>query len=256
MIIFTDLDNTLIYSYKHDIGTAKRKVELYQGREISFVTEHTFALLKELKEKTLIVPTTTRTIEQYERIDFGLGEFKYALAANGGILLIDGKSDDKWYKDSLKEIEESADELNRSLEILDKDSRRTFELRFINDLFVFTKCDEPDSVADELKNVLDTELVDVFSNGVKVYVLPKKLNKGRAIERFMEFMNEKDSIAAGDSEFDISMLKTAGVGIAPSGFGARFGVATEECGIVEMPSGRLFSEGLAEYLFRSCKKQL
>ena len=37
-IFFTDLDNTLIYSYKRDIGDAKRCVEVYQGREISFMT--------------------------------------------------------------------------------------------------------------------------------------------------------------------------------------------------------------------------
>ena len=37
-ILFTDLDNTLIYSYKHAIGSAKRCAEIYQGREISFLT--------------------------------------------------------------------------------------------------------------------------------------------------------------------------------------------------------------------------
>ena len=37
-IFFTDLDNTLIYSYRRDIGRDKVCVELYQGREISFVT--------------------------------------------------------------------------------------------------------------------------------------------------------------------------------------------------------------------------
>ena len=43
MIAFhTDLDNTLIYSYKHDIGPQKRNVELYQGREISYITEETY----------------------------------------------------------------------------------------------------------------------------------------------------------------------------------------------------------------------
>ena len=48
MIAFhTDLDNTLIYSYKHDIGPQKRNVELYQGREISYITEETYHLLPE-----------------------------------------------------------------------------------------------------------------------------------------------------------------------------------------------------------------
>ena len=45
-ILCTDLDNTIIYSYKHDIGNEKMNVELYKEREISFISNHTFELLK------------------------------------------------------------------------------------------------------------------------------------------------------------------------------------------------------------------
>ena len=41
---FTDLDNTLIYSYKHEIGEQKKSVELYQGRWISYMTNETESL--------------------------------------------------------------------------------------------------------------------------------------------------------------------------------------------------------------------
>ena len=79
MIVFhTDLDNTIIYSYKHDIGMRKRNVEFYQGREISYITEETYRLLQQVKNEMLIVPTTTRTLEQYQRIDLGIGQFPYA----------------------------------------------------------------------------------------------------------------------------------------------------------------------------------
>ena len=102
MIAFhTDLDNTLIYSYKHDIGPQKRNVELYQGREISYITEETYHLLQLVKNEMLIVPTTTRTLEQYQRIDLGIGPFPYALVCNGGVLLVNGVPDEAWYQDSL-----------------------------------------------------------------------------------------------------------------------------------------------------------
>lgn len=67
-IVHTDLDNTLIYSYKHEIGGPKTCVEIYQGREISFMTETSHRLLGQLCSKpgVLVVPTTTRTLEQYE----------------------------------------------------------------------------------------------------------------------------------------------------------------------------------------------
>jgi len=43
MVVFnTDLDNTMIFSYKHDIGPEKRNVEIYEGREISFITQRQY----------------------------------------------------------------------------------------------------------------------------------------------------------------------------------------------------------------------
>ena len=81
-----DLDNTIIYSYKHDIGNEKINVEIYQGREISFITKKTQELLLMAKEKYMLIPTSTRTVGQYERIDLGIGAFPYALVCNGGIL--------------------------------------------------------------------------------------------------------------------------------------------------------------------------
>ena len=148
MIIFhTDLDNTIIYSYKHDIGESKQCVELYQGREISFITHRTHQLLEQVKKQVVIVPTTTRTTEQYQRINLDVGEFSYALVCNGGVLLADGKEDKDWYRESLERIKGSTKELHKALELLESDKRRTFELRFIRELFVFTKCEEPESVS-------------------------------------------------------------------------------------------------------------
>ena len=93
-IVHTDLDNTLIYSYKHEIGGPKTCVEIYQGREISFMTETSHRLLGQLCSKpgVLVVPTTTRTLEQYQRIDLGIGVPEYALVCNGGVLLHQGRS--------------------------------------------------------------------------------------------------------------------------------------------------------------------
>ena len=90
----------MIFSYRHEIGKDKRCVEIYQGREISFVTEKTYGLLKKLKEKALFVPVTTRTVEQYRRIDLGVGTLPYALVCNGGVLLANGQEDESWYLES------------------------------------------------------------------------------------------------------------------------------------------------------------
>ena len=216
MIVFTtDLDNTMIFSYKHDIGEGRVCAEVYQGREISFVTPRTAGLLKEVNDAVLLVPTTTRTLEQYNRIDLGIGVPKLAMVCNGGVLLENGVENDDWYKESLRLTEGAREQIHLSEKLLDKDERRTFEVRNIRDLFVFTKCDDPEISVEALKKSLDTDIVDVFNNGVKVYVVPKALSKGRAIERLREKLSADIMIAAGDSEFDITMLNACDIPIAP-----------------------------------------
>lgn len=243
VVLHTDLDNTIIYSYKHEIGPAKRNVELYQGREVSFITERTYELLQQVRKEMLVVPTSTRSIEQYQRIDLGVGPFPYALVCNGGILLADGKRDDVWYQASLGLIGQSESVLQKALCLLEEDSRRKFELRFIERLFVFTKCGEPQRVVEDLRAALHTELVDVFHNGEKVYVVPRALNKGKAVQRFREYIHADFVVAAGDSEFDISMLEEADVGLAPHGFAEEFAV---DFTVREMDGRKVFAESLLQ----------
>ncbi len=246
MVVFNvDMDNTLIYSYKHDIGENKRCAEIYEGREISFMTLKTSKLLLELAQKVLIVPTTTRTREQYERIDLGLGELPYALVCNGGVLIKDGVEDEGWYAGSKELIAESEAELARGIELLEADEDRCFEVRFIRELFLFSKSNQPQATIQRLAEKLDTSLVDVFHNGIKVYVVPKKLSKGNALKRFQKQMQAEQTIAAGDSEFDISMLQCADVAIAP----AALEVGEKTTGeLVKIGETELFSEGMLEYL--------
>ena len=229
MIAFhTDLDNTLIYSYKHDIGPQKRNVELYQGREISYITEETYHLLQLVKNEMLIVPTTTRTLEQYQRIDLGIGPFPYALVCNGGVLLVNGVPDEAWYQDSLHLVSDSREEMNLAMELLEREPRRKFELRYIEKLFIFT-------------------------NGEKVYVVPQTLNKGTAVDRLREKLKPEFVIAAGDSTFDIPMLSTADRGLVPSGFTQKYEIPKTSGArkkIDEMTSKKIFSDGLLEKVLK------
>lgn len=246
-IFHVDLDNTLIYSYKKEIGNPKRNVEIYQGREISFITEKTYRLLLELKKHVCIVPTTTRTMEQYSRIDLGIGRIQYALVCNGGVLLVDGQQDPAWYRQSLEMAEESREELEHAMRYLKQEPDRTFELRYIQKLFVFTKCRFSQDVVRHLKEELHPRLTDVLCNGEKVYVVPKKLNKGTAVDRFRAYIGAGRVFAAGDSEFDMPMLEQADLAVAPAEWA--------ECGRADllrnrsvqvMPGRSLFSEELLE----------
>lgn len=215
MIIFhCDLDNTLIYSYKRDIGAHKTCVEMYQQREISYMTHQAMELLSKLREKVLLVPTTTRTAQQYHRIDLGYKP-PYALVCNGGVLLHEGAVVEDWYAQSLALVAEARPAMLTGMELLQQDQNRSFELRWIEHLFVFTKSDKPEETVAYLREKLPGETVEVLQNGTKIYIVPRALSKGVAVERFRRRMNPQVVFAAGDSEFDIPMLCASDYAYAP-----------------------------------------
>ncbi|WP_252198114.1 HAD hydrolase family protein [Clostridium sp. MCC353] len=247
MIFNSDLDNTLIYSYKHNIGEDKVCVEIYQGRDISFMTGKSYELLKMVREKTIFVPTTTRTIEQYNRIDLGTGAPPFALVCNGGVLLADGVEDESWYQESLDLTADSGNELEKAARLLKQDPDRSFEVRNVRNLFLFTKSEKPEMSIKRLSAVLDMDLVDVFNNGLKVYVVPKRLDKGTAVKRLKKMLHEGRVIAAGDSEFDVPMLKAADYAIAPEKLAERFALGDE---VIRLREGIVFSDGVLEFILR------
>lgn len=260
-VFHTDLDNTLVYSYKHqmDIVGEKKWVENYQGREIAFMTKYSYEVLHRLHDKLLIVPTTTRTMEQFKRFHFGI-DFEYVLTCNGGVLLKKGRQVESWYKESLNLVADCIMESKKAIALLQEDKNRTMEIRWIEELFVFTKSSRPERTMEYLRNELDGTKVDVINAGVKIYVVPKRLNKGYAIMRFQKyyleelypsgFLEEKSVnkvklqvIAAGDSEFDVSMLKRAELAFAPSILANRWRGDNPPC----VPQGRkVFSDGMLD----------
>ena len=239
-VFHCDLDNTLIYSWKRGIGEEKICVEVYEGREISFMTARSSALLRQVQERAVFVPTTTRTKEQYERIRLETGRPKYALVCNGGVLLKDGAELPGWYGESLARIEKSREELAAAERCLQKDGDRSFEVRNIRGLFVFTKSARPRESAERLRAVLGPSCVTVFTNGNKVYALPEGLDKGTALMRFREYIKADRVLAAGDSEFDLPMLAAADEAYAPEALFDRYPVGKQ----VRKIGQGVFSDGM------------
>lgn len=218
MIYFcSDLDNTLIYSYRREIGNDKVLVEMTGQKELSYMTSNSYQMLKKISRKYQFVPVTTRSLNQYQRIKFGEDvRIRYALAANGGILLENGKVNENWLKTSKEMVQDSKKEMKLGILLLAQDPNLCFEVREVDQLFVFTKSNDAGKTVSFLKEHLDENKVYIDRNGLKVYIFPKVLDKGNALRRFHQMIGlENPIIAAGDSEFDIPMLKYAKVGLAP-----------------------------------------
>lgn len=202
--LFSDLDGTLIFSAaRKQVGDIV--IERKDGREISCMTARQAELFPKLDN---VIPVTTRSVEQYRRIEFARFGFapKYALCANGGILLVDGVPDAEWSAWSAAIYRECEAELSAFRERLENDPRRSFEVRLVEGLFLFTKSEEP---SETLKDLGKGELCESFFTGEKVYVIPRKLNKGAAVKRLAERLGLSEFAAAGDSLMDLSMLNAA-----------------------------------------------
>ncbi|MDE7294517.1 MAG: HAD family hydrolase, partial [Oscillospiraceae bacterium] len=69
MIFLSDLDNTLIFSYKK-MSPDNLCVETKEGKKLSYMTHEGGRLFREMTEKMRFIPITTRSVEQYSRIIF------------------------------------------------------------------------------------------------------------------------------------------------------------------------------------------
>lgn len=246
MILFhTDLDRTLIYSRNVDIKSPKICVEAKDGEEFSYMTVYGYDMLHKLKDKIMIVPTTTRCIRQYNYIDLGYVP-EFALVTNGGVLLVNGKIDEEWYNQSLEIAQNAASEFAKIDSILQKlDFENT--TRMEDELFLMIRSENPQELYNIFARELDLTKVDIYANRIKAYVIPKEINKGNAIKRFREYIKSNISIAktiaAGDSDMDIPMFREVDKAFAPDSLED---LVLKDVNI--LPSGEYFLDGIMKYL--------
>ena len=227
MLFASDLDNTLIHSYKNSkIGDVC--VEMKDGRELSFMSSDNYNLLKYIVKQCEFVPITTRSLEQYQRINLGVVP-KYAIVAHGAILLIDGKIDEQWVLETRKLISKKLPEIHEN-DIL-------YDVRYVDDFFIFGKSNDVFKAVKYLQTFIDNKDFIACSVQNKFYVMPKQLKKGTAMERLKNRINEKFVICAGDSFLDISMLEIADIAISPKNIELKnknHQILCEECFSTEM----------------------
>ena len=241
-MLASDLDNTLIYSYKQDIGRDKVLVETMGDKELSFMTRKSWELLRDLREEILFVPVSTRSADQYRRIRFFPDWTPdFALVSNGGTLLTGGKEDPEWSAETKERIRDAADELLDARRRMEEDPDRSFEVRLVDDLFLFTKSSHPEQSLSRLKEEKYSRL-NVYRNGSKIYALPRSLEKGEAVRRLRERTGCPEVWSAGDSEFDLPLLEAADLAFFPQALRPLVDRDPERC--VTAGEGELLSDVL------------
>lgn len=227
MIIASDLDRTLIYSkraledYGCPAGTILKPVESREGQWVSYMTERSFFLLKEICRQYLFVPITTRTTNQFRRITIFAQEIplSYVITANGAIILKNGKPLHEWAESISSKMKTGSAGIREVMSRLDKEGfQMDGKIKQVEDLFFYYILLSPLAAGEKqmLSNLVSSIGWNVSLQGRKLYFIPKAINKGDALE-FICNMNGAEAIAgAGDSSLDWDFLNRCRSPIVPN----------------------------------------
>ncbi len=225
VVVACDLDRTLVYSraawqLPEGDRTELVCVEVYEGAPLSFMTARAAAALVDLAAAALLVPTTTRTREQLARIELPGPPPPFAIAANGGVLLVDGEVDGGWSRRVAAHLEATCAPLAQVRAHVETAFAApwTLKRRVAEDLFCYAVVDRPalpEGFLDDLTGWAGQRGWRVSLQGRKVYLVPAGLTKGAAVAEVAERAGARLVLAAGDSLLDAEMLDAADAGVRP-----------------------------------------
>lgn len=217
MIFLSDLDNTLIFSYKK-LSAENVCVERKDVKELSYMTPYGAELFLRVVKQCVFIPITTRSIEQYQRIVFPCGYVpEYAICDNGGTLLINGEPDPVWRQEFENEYKLCCKELDSCRKFLESRPEIYFEIRNVDSTFLFTKSHTPAKTIEAMEKAVPPSGTVRLNNGDKIFSIPKGISKKRAELKIRSMLGAEYTAAAGDSIFDIDMLSAADIAIVKHG---------------------------------------
>ena len=195
-------------------------VEYLDGRPQSFLTAAAAGWLERLSASAVLVPTTTRTLAQYDRVQLPGGPFRFAITSNGGHIVTEGRSDEDWRHAVEKAIAHDAAGLAEVVTELNRRARQPWlhSLRVADDLFCYLVVDldrlPGDFVPEWTRWCADRNWV-VSVQGRKIYALPRMLTKEAAVTEVLRRVGGDRLIAAGDGALDAGVLRLADAAIRP-----------------------------------------
>lgn len=214
-VFFADLDNTLIYSHRRNIGREKLPVEYLDGKQQSYMTSYSYRFLKDA-EWINVVPVTTRTHEQFQRLTFMEDlHINHAIVCNGGMLLEGGKEDEEWTLETMRLIDASVDALDMTFDMLTNDKPDTVIHR-PTPYMIYFKSNDPVEESRKLRDLVNAEIINVEHDQRKVYLFVSGVEKGTAVVRYKKKMSVEIDVAAGDDVMDVPMLNLARYALASS----------------------------------------
>jgi len=218
MIFASDLDRTLSYSNRaiEEFGLATtlklKPIEKKDDRWVSFMTEQAFISLKELCQRRLFIPVTTRTTEQFKRFIIFEREIPltYAITTNGANILYKGEPLMEWSEHVFTRIR-SETAVQEELQAVFAQKGFYFEgqMKQAENLFFYYILNSfpPAAIIRKVKEIVTKYGWRISLQGRKLYFIPLAISKGSALEFICDREGVEAFAGAGDSILDWDFLQ-------------------------------------------------
>lgn len=226
-VVASDLDRTLIYSMAAIESTTPAEVvppllcvEMYDGKPLSYMTREAARLLELIRSKAVLVPTTTRTLAQFGRVQLPGGPTPYAITSNGGHIVVEGVADPGWQRIVEQRIAGDGADLTEIVAGLDRLAVGDWVLnrKAADGLFCYLVADLaeiPGDFVDQWTSWCAARGWVVSVQGRKIYALPRRLTKQAALAEVIQRTGAARLLAAGDGALDAGFLTMADAAIRP-----------------------------------------
>ena len=218
MIFATDLDGTMIYNHRTIKGYENEMscVEYIDKRPITYMTNDSIKNLEILEKKAFVIPVTTRTTAQLQRVKY-FSSMKYVIAANGGTILINGIESKVW-KNRIDHILPNYD-FNSILAVFSKILPYLSENpTIVDEKYVFARAKDINLCRQVLENEINAKIWKMLFHRQKIYIIPNDINKKNAIQFIKEeILPDNLLVSSGDSILDKCMLEYSDYAIISKG---------------------------------------
>ena len=235
--LFVDLDDTLFQTpgkcaKEEDLRPA---AYLKDGAACSFTTARQRALFDLMQREMTLIPTTARNRDAMRRVDLPFSS--YSIIDYGGLVLEPGGAlDPAWTETMRVDMERAYGGLKEAMRMIDDYAESTGQegrARLIEDCAIpfYVVVKDPQKNPEVLER-LEREAVGpwiaaegkdffIHRNGNNLAVLPKTLNKARAVaylrQRIQAKQGEILTFGMGDSKSDARFMASCDYAIIPSG---------------------------------------
>lgn len=225
VFVFVDLDDTLFQTKRKNSNAIIQATESPNLSTVSYMSEEQNALLNMFKKDhyTKIIPVTARDREQYFRTYISRDPFvEYASLYFGGVIMKNGKIDNYWKKKVNLELKKTNLQINQLHSVLkERLDKKVFLINNIDDYYINIKNKNrlnytvTNNECVKLINELELNEYFIHHNDNNISIVPKSLDKKRAVEYLIDKEKPILTIGIGDSQSDWGFMDQCDFKIIP-----------------------------------------